>query len=44
MLWSAVLVILNLLLWHEELERAGELIQVCRIGAAAIFVGTWVRP
>lgn len=38
-LWAAVLVIFNLILWHEGLERVGELAQVAWIGIVAVFVG-----
>lgn len=39
-LWAALLVILNLLLWHEG--RVGELAQIAWIGVAAVFVGSRV--
>jgi len=41
-LWAGFLVILNLFLWHEGLERIGELVQVAWIGAVAVFVGSRV--
>jgi signal transduction histidine kinase len=41
-LWAALLVVLNLLLWHDGLERVGELAQVAWIGVAAVFVGSRV--
>jgi len=41
-LWAGTLVVVNLLLWHEGLERAGELAQVAWIGVAAVFVGSRV--
>ena len=41
-LWAGFLVVLNLLLWHEGLERVGELAQVTWIGVAAVFVGSRV--
>ena len=40
--WAGLLVIVNLLLWHEGLERVGELIQVIWIGSVAVFVGSRV--
>jgi signal transduction histidine kinase len=41
-LWAAALVVLNLLVWHEGLERLGELVQVTWIGVVAVFVGSRV--
>jgi len=41
-LWASFLVVLNLLLWHEGLERAGELAQATWIGVVAVFVGSRV--
>ena len=41
-LWAGFLVVLNLLLWHEGLERVGELVQVTWIGAVSVFVGSRV--
>lgn len=40
--WCGVLVVINLVVWHDGLERLGELIQVIWIGVAAVFVGTRV--
>lgn len=41
-LWSAVLVVPNLIFWHEGLERVGEVVQVVWITIAAVFVGSRV--
>jgi PAS domain S-box-containing protein len=40
--WCGLLVVLNLVAWHDGLERLGELIQMLWIGVAAVFVGTRV--
>ena len=41
-LWCGVLAVLNLVMFHEGLERIGELVQVVWISAVAIFVGSRV--
>jgi signal transduction histidine kinase len=37
--WSAILVLPNLLIWHDGMEALGELVQVAWIALVAIFVG-----
>lgn len=40
--WSAVLAAPNVILWHDGLEQAGELVQIAWLTVAAVFVGSRV--